>query len=220
MNDGRVEKELPEEISEALVRFEEQAVLVSNRDGWTSLRLEWLGKKRGLIRGLEQRIREVPKEERRDFGQGVNTLKTAVAAKLDSLDEALAADEQASDRAVSAVDVTLPGRPPQVGSLHPITRVAAEIEQIFAQLGFSVSEGPEVEDDFHNFEALNLPEGHPARDEQDTFFVEDGRVLRTAYLAGSSADHALSHAADSSDLPRPRVPQRQRPAALADVSSG
>jgi phenylalanyl-tRNA synthetase alpha chain len=77
------------------------------------------------------------------------------------------------------VDVTLPGRRPELGSLHPVTRVRREVEEIFAELGYSVAEGPEVEDDFHNFEALNFPPDHPARDTQDTFFLRNGLLLRT-----------------------------------------
>ncbi|MGB5882015.1 MAG: phenylalanine--tRNA ligase subunit alpha, partial [Thermoanaerobaculia bacterium] len=79
----------------------------------------------------------------------------------------------------AAVDVTLPGRRPAIGSIHPVNLVIEEIVEIFAALGYSVAEGPEVEDDYHNFEALNFPPEHPARDTQDTFFLEDGRVLRT-----------------------------------------
>lgn len=171
--------ELPGELAEALVRFEDRVGEIESRAAWEELRLEWLGRRKGLIRSFEQRIREVEPSERRDWGQGVNTLKKAVEQRLEELDRELTAAEEASERRSAAVDVTLPGRLPEIGSYHPILRVADDLERIFAELGFSVAEGPEIEDDFHNFEALNLPEGHPARDEQDTFFLEDGRLLRT-----------------------------------------
>jgi phenylalanyl-tRNA synthetase alpha chain len=171
--------ELPEELAEALARFETQVAGVSDRAAWEELRLEWFGKKRGKVRDFESRIREIEPEKRRDWGQGVNTLKKTLEAGLQQLDERLQRGEKSKSASSQAIDVTLPGRLPEVGSYHPITLVTAEIERIFLQLGFSVAEGPEIEDDFHNFEALNIPEGHPARDEQDTFFTTDGRLLRT-----------------------------------------
>ncbi|MGB5815077.1 MAG: phenylalanine--tRNA ligase subunit alpha, partial [Thermoanaerobaculia bacterium] len=95
------------------------------------------------------------------------------------VDERLRAGERSRAQRSAAVDVTLPGRRPAIGSIHPVNLVIEEIVEIFAALGYSVAEGPEVEDDYHNFEALNFPPEHPARDTQDTFFLEDGRVLRT-----------------------------------------
>ncbi|MGH7857554.1 MAG: phenylalanine--tRNA ligase subunit alpha, partial [Candidatus Binatia bacterium] len=94
-------------------------------------------------------------------------------------DAELAALERGAQRAAAAVDVTLPGRRPAIGSLHPVTLVSRQIEAIFRAMGYSVAEGPEVESDRYNFELLNFPADHPARDAQDTLFVEDGRVLRT-----------------------------------------
>ncbi|HVS01979.1 MAG TPA: phenylalanine--tRNA ligase subunit alpha, partial [Thermoanaerobaculia bacterium] len=167
------------EIQQLRDRFEEQAEAVTDRDSWESLRRDWLGRKRGVVRMLLARIGEVAAAERRDFGQGVNELKSLVEARLAELDGELAERERRQAAAEQRLDVTLPGRPPRLGSLHPVTRVTREIEQIFAELGYSVAEGPEAEDDFHNFTALNMPPGHPARDTQDTFFLPGGWVLRT-----------------------------------------
>ena len=167
------------DLDSELARFDAEAAEVSARAGWEELRLNWVGRKRGRIRALQARIREVPAEQRRDFGQSVNQLRQKVEDRLAALDRRLAEAEQAAQRQRHAVDVSLPGRRPAVGTLHPVTHVIQEMERIFAQLGYSVAEGPEIEDDFHNFEALNFPVGHPARDEQDTFFLEDGRLLRT-----------------------------------------
>ena len=169
-------------------RFASEADAVADsgdRDAWEELRLAWLGRKKGTVRQLLGRMKDVPPEKRRDWGQGVNALKTQVESRLEELDEALTAGEVAAAHAAAAVDVTLPGRRPAVGSIHPITRVIREMEQICAELGYSVAEGPEAEDDDHNFEALNFPADHPARDTQDTFFLEgesaagDPLLLRT-----------------------------------------
>ena len=166
-------------IAEHLDRFERQASEIDDRAAWEELRLAWVGKKQGLLKDLLGRITEVPPEERRDFGQAVNRLKETVESRLDELDRELAAAEEAARRAEAAVDVTLPGRDPGLGSIHPTNLVVREIVEIFTGLGYSVADGPEIESDYLNFTALNFPPGHPARDEQDTFFVEDGRVLRT-----------------------------------------
>jgi phenylalanyl-tRNA synthetase alpha chain len=160
-------------------RFEEEYSQVADRAAWEDLRLRWTGRKQGVIRSLLAQTGQVPAEERRVYGQAVNTLKEQVEARLAELDEALAARERAAARRAAAVDVTLPGRRPDVGSLHPITRVNREMERIFAELGYSVAEGPEVETDYHNFEALNYPPDHPARDTQDTLFLKNGFLLRS-----------------------------------------
>jgi phenylalanyl-tRNA synthetase alpha chain len=160
-------------------RFEEESSRVADRAAWEDLRLRWIGRKQGVVRSLLSRTGEVPPEDRRAYGQAVNTLKERVEARLAEIDEALAAREREAVRRSAAVDVTLPGRRPVAGSLHPITRVFREMEQIFAELGYSVAEGPEVETDYHNFEALNFPQDHPARDTQDTLFLKNGFLLRT-----------------------------------------
>jgi phenylalanyl-tRNA synthetase alpha chain len=131
------------------------------------------------VRDLLARIGEVAPAERKAFGAEVNGLKVLVEERLAALDAEIAAAERAAAVAQSRVDVTLPGRRSRLGSLHPVTVVQRDIEEIFTGLGYSVAEGPEVDDDFHNFEALNMPPDHPARDAQDTFFVEGGWLLRT-----------------------------------------
>jgi len=159
--------------------FLRQADGVDGRDAWDALRVEWLGRKRGRLRELLAGIGSVSADDRREYGQGVNRLKQEVEGRLELLDRELAESERRTREQQGRLDVTLPGRRPRLGSLHPVTLVTREIEAIFAELGFSVAEGPEVEDDFHNFEALNMPPDHPARDTQDTLFVEGGWVLRT-----------------------------------------
>jgi phenylalanyl-tRNA synthetase alpha chain len=165
-------------------RFAAEAAAVGDRAAWEALRLRWVGRKQGIVRDLLARIGEVPATERKEFGAEVNALKELAEARIAELDGELAERERRAARERDRVDVTLPGRRPRLGSLHPVTLVQREIEEIFAGLGYSVAEGPEVEDELHNFEALNIPADHPARDSQDTFFVADGgegpgMVLRT-----------------------------------------
>ena len=160
-------------------QFDREAAGVQDRAAWEELRLRWTGRKQGIVRSLLSRTGEVPAESRREFGQAVNSLKEHVERRLEDLDAALAAREKEAALLRSAVDVTLPGRRPSVGSLHPITLVNQEMQEIFAAMGYSVAEGPEVEDDFYNFEKLNFPHDHPARDTQDTFFVRGNHLLRT-----------------------------------------
>ena len=167
------------EIPELLARFRDDALAVDSRESWESLRVEWVGRKRGVVRTLEGRLRELPGAEKRDFGRRLHELRRTVESTLAEIDERLAGREHAEKETRAAVDVTLAGRRTPTGTLHPITLVYYEIEQIFRHMGYSVAEGPEIEDDFHNFEALNFPPDHPARDEQDTLLLKDGRLLRT-----------------------------------------
>jgi phenylalanyl-tRNA synthetase alpha chain len=160
-------------------RFEEESSQVADRATWEDLRVRWIGRKQGEVRSLLSRAGHVPTADRKGYGTAVNTLKERVEARLAELEEALSAREREAVRRAAAVDITLPGRRPGVGSLHPVTRVFREMERIFAELGYSVAEGPEVETDYHNFEALNYPPDHPARDTQDTLFLKNGFLLRS-----------------------------------------
>jgi phenylalanyl-tRNA synthetase alpha chain len=139
-----------------------------------ALHVRWLGQKQGAITDLLKRLKEVPKEEKASFGAAVNALKREVEAALSSLEEKSLLFDQSQKQRALAVDVTLPPRVPRVGRLHPITIVRRRIESAFASLGYEVVEGPEVETDWLNFESLNFPPDHPARDAVDTFFVKGG----------------------------------------------
>ena len=152
--------------------FESEAEAVTDRDGWDALRIAWVGRKQGRLKDLMARMKDIPPAERREYGQAVNRLKTTVEERIESLDAEIVAREKAASRSAAALDVTLPGSKPRLGTLHPITLVNRQIESIFAELGYSVAEGPEIEDDYHNFEALNFPPDHPARETQDTLFLE------------------------------------------------
>jgi phenylalanyl-tRNA synthetase alpha chain len=160
-------------------QFRQEAAAVKDRAAYEALRLKWVGRKQGLVRELLAAIKDVPAEERKAYGQGVNQLRQEVEARLAAVEEDLAEEERRARQRDAALDVTLPGRRPPLGSLHPVTQVSRKIESIFLGMGYSVADGPEVENDFHNFEALNFPPGHPARETQDTFFLENGLLLRT-----------------------------------------
>lgn len=131
-------------------------------------RIKHLSKK-GSIASLFENFRNVPVEQKKAVGQALNELKTVALAKINELKEKLTDTENASEN--GAIDLTLPGVPLKLGSRHPLSLVRNEILGIFERLGFTISEGPEIEDDWHNFSALNFPEEHPARDMQDTFFL-------------------------------------------------
>ncbi|HVT34569.1 MAG TPA: phenylalanine--tRNA ligase subunit alpha [Nevskiaceae bacterium] len=143
------------------------------------LRVDLLGKK-GQVTELLKQLGALPAEERKTHGARVNRVKEQIAALLDERGAVLAGAALATQLAAEAVDVTLPGRGESTGGLHPITRTIRRIERLFNDMGFATREGPEIEDDFHNFTALNFPELHPARAMHDTFFVKNGAgVLRT-----------------------------------------
>jgi phenylalanyl-tRNA synthetase alpha chain len=143
-----------------------------------AIRTRYLGRK-GLLTGLLRNIAQVPPDERAAFGKESNELKEALSARIDQVLEEWAASRKEQAILREKIDVTLPGRAVRYGRLHPVTQVREEICRIFAGLGFSAVEGPEVELDYYNFEALNIPKDHPARDMQDTFYIEDNIVLRT-----------------------------------------
>ncbi len=128
----------------------------------------FLSRKSGQLTALMKTLATLPSEERREFGQQVNTLKIDIERTLDELRAALESTRQPA----GAVDVTLPGRRLPMGRIHPLMRVRREVEDIFTHMGYEILEGPEVEDDFHNFEALNMPPDHPARDMQDTLYLD------------------------------------------------
>ena len=142
------------------------------------VRVRLLGKK-GLLTEQLKGLGALSASERPAAGQRINDAKAAIHAALEMHRLRLEQTAMEKELAAGTIDVTLPGRGAEVGGLHPVTRTRLRIEQIFAKAGFQVVSGPEVEDDFHNFEALNIPKNHPARAMHDTFYFPDGRLLRT-----------------------------------------
>jgi phenylalanyl-tRNA synthetase alpha chain len=140
------------------------------------VRIRFAGRKSGLLQELTAALRELPNEAKRDYGRALNELKQLVESNLHDAREQLSAD---SGAATAEIDVTLPGRALPRGAEHPVHLVRRRIEEIFLRMGYDVESGPEIEDDWHNFEALNIPPDHPARDDQDTFYFPGGHMLRT-----------------------------------------
>ncbi|MGM7702276.1 phenylalanine--tRNA ligase subunit alpha [Pseudalkalibacillus sp. Hm43] len=159
---------------EAVEKIEKAASLKELQD----IRVEYLGKK-GPITEVLKGMGKLPAEERPKMGQLANEVRDAITQKVETKQEKL--EREALDAKLSSetIDVTLPGRPVRKGNAHPLTAVIEEIEDLFIGMGFSVAEGPEVETDYYNFEALNLPKNHPARDMQDSFFITEDILLRT-----------------------------------------
>lgn len=159
------------------IESEVQNFLADTRDSLESYRLKFISKK-GVISQLFDEFRELSGEEKKKVGKALNELKQAAEERFKSLQEALDSKKRQGD---IDIDLTLPPVEEQIGNLHPLNLTRYKIIQIFERLGFNVSDGPEIEDDWHNFSALNFPENHPAREMQDTFFIEKNpdMLLRT-----------------------------------------
>ncbi len=142
------------------------------------VRVDYLGKKGELTARLKS-LGALPADERAAAGQAINQAKQSLQAQLNVRREALEAAAMAEKLSADAVDVSLPGRGRSIGGRHPVSRTQARIERIFTNAGFGVRSGPEIEDDFHNFTALNIPDNHPARAMHDTFYFPGGNLLRT-----------------------------------------
>lgn len=149
-----------------------------SRDELSAIRTKYLGRK-GLLTSVLRDLGKIPAEERPQVGKLSNEIKEYLSQKLDDRISVLDSEAKGNALIKEKLDVTLPGRKIKPGRLHPISQISDEISRIFVGLGFSVVEGPEVEYDYYNFEALNMPKDHPARDMQDTFYVSDNIVLRT-----------------------------------------
>jgi phenylalanyl-tRNA synthetase alpha chain len=156
---------------------EVDAFQTSNKEELEAFRIKYLGSK-GILKDFFAEFKNVPNEQKKEFGQVINTLKTAAEEKVKTISETL---ESSIIELGKYGDLTRPSEPLKIGSRHPISIVKNQIIDIFSTIGFNVSEGPEIEDDWHNFTALNLPEYHPARDMQDTFFIQTNPdvLLRT-----------------------------------------
>ena len=142
------------------------------------IRVKYLGKKGGLTEQLKN-LGKLPAEERPAAGQSINMAKKQVASAVEQRKSALEMTRLEAELARAHIDVTLPGRGGTVGGAHPVSLTLSRIEKLFVSWGFEVCDGPEIEDDYHNFEALNIPAHHPARAMHDTFYFGDGRLLRT-----------------------------------------
>ena len=166
-----------EQFTQFRLDFERDCAAIMGAESWKKIRDRYLAREGGLITAELKRLRDLPKEERPLFGQKMNELRALVEKRLEERLEAIKTAELEGKR--HKTDVTRPGFPFTPGTAHPIKRLQAEIEQIFVSMGFQIFNLPEVETDYYNFEALNMPHSHPARDAQDTFYFDDITLLRT-----------------------------------------
>ncbi|SUI56905.1 Phenylalanine--tRNA ligase alpha subunit [Shewanella putrefaciens] len=167
-------QQLTEIVEQALVIIDQASDLKALDD----IRVDYLGKK-GKITDMMKMMGSLSPEEKPAFGQAVNDAKQAIQQKLTERIDGLKSSELEAKLIAEKIDVTLPGRTIEIGGLHPVTRTIERIETFFGELGFSVKLGPEIEDDFHNFDALNISEHHPARADHDTFYFNPKLMLRT-----------------------------------------
>ena len=165
-------------LEEILQQANDAAKEASDPVALDQVRVEYLGKK-GKITGLLKSLGKLDPEERKVVGQSINLAKQQVQGVLSQRREFLQNEELEKSLAAEKIDVTLPGRTLEKGGLHPVTRTIERIESFFGQLGFEIKSGPEIEDDFHNFDALNIPAHHPARADHDTFYFNPKVMLRT-----------------------------------------
>ena len=169
----------------------DEVVEADNASTLDQVRVKYLGKK-GLLTDQLKQIGSLPPEQRPGFGQKVNSAKQQLAESIDEKKTTLGRLEIDRRLAGEQVDVTLPGKAASVGGLHPVTRTMERMQEIFLLMGFEVVDGPEIEDDFHNFEALNIPADHPARAMHDTFYIDDNTLLRT-HTSPVQVRHMQSH---------------------------
>ena len=170
--------DIKETINGILEEFQGEYSDANDLDALEELRIKYLGKK-GKVQNLFNKMGSIPAEKRPVLGKEANILKQKIEAKLNEKKEKFEAEAKAKKLAEETIDVTLPGRTIKQGARHPLSVVTEELEDIFIGLGFEIAEGPELEDEYHNFEALNIPENHPARDLQDTLYFNDSFLLRT-----------------------------------------
>ncbi|MEE9591357.1 MAG: phenylalanine--tRNA ligase subunit alpha [Thermodesulfobacteriota bacterium] len=167
---------------ERLEQLEEDALrklsAAADKDIVTGLKVRYLGRK-GELTSITRELSKLPEDERRSLGKLTNDIKKRLEEKITTLLNDFSVKEQEDSLKSGVLDITLPGRRPPLGRIHPVTKLMGEVEEIFLGLGFEVAEGPEVELDYYNFEALNIPKDHPARDMQDTFYIDNEILLRT-----------------------------------------
>ncbi len=168
-------RNLQEQIKDCQQAFDQDLARLKDAKSLTEVRYFYLGRHRGYLKKLFNQLKKLKPEERPKIGARLNSLKQYIQTKLQEKEQALASSQSIQ----TEVDLTLPGRKIYQGSPHPLLLFKQEIENIFLSMGFSIEEGPEIETDYYNFEALNFPPHHPARDDWDTLYINDELLLRT-----------------------------------------
>jgi phenylalanyl-tRNA synthetase alpha chain len=170
---------MDEKLNQIREQFLADVSAVNTPEALTALRDKYLGRKSGLIATEKKRVGSLAPEARAEFGNQVNQISAEVEAKIAELNEQFAAKAEAAALEREKIDITLPGTQFGRGHMHPITLLRNRIEDIFVSMGYTVVDGPEIETSFYNFDALNIPPGHPARDSADTFYVGEELALRS-----------------------------------------
>lgn len=166
------------DIGELKDKVNSEILSVKNLEDIKKVRVSLLGRK-GVFAEFLDRLKTIDKDRRRDAGKMINDLKAWTENKVKELEDTYEEEAKKKREEAAWIDITMPGKVPLIGKKHPITQTFEEITRIFVSLGFSVAEGPDIELEYYNFEALNIPGDHPARDMQDTFYLSPGTVLRT-----------------------------------------
>lgn len=174
-----------------LSNFNSQFVQIQNPQQLEELRVSFLGKK-GIITELFTNLKNLNNEEKKSFGNEVNKIRDIVSTNLENKKNFFLNLELNAKLTEEKIDLSAPVRPENKGSLHPITRVMSDIEKIFSELNFEFAHGPEIEDDFHNFSALNIPKNHPARQMQDTFYLKDSDLVLRTHTSNTQIRKMLS----------------------------
>jgi phenylalanyl-tRNA synthetase alpha chain len=167
-----------QDLSDLVAEAESIVTRANDLNALDQARVQYLGKKGVLTQYLKQ-LGNLPAEERPKMGQAVNQAKQVLQESINVRREALEQSALNEKLAAETIDITLPGRSRDIGGVHPVTRTMQRIEEYFGRLGFDVAEGPEIESDYHNFTALNIPDNHPARAMHDTFYIKEDTLLRT-----------------------------------------
>ncbi|MFV0606001.1 MAG: phenylalanine--tRNA ligase subunit alpha [Niabella sp.] len=188
-----------QELIQKIASYKEEITGFTPVDGKQveEFRIKWLGTK-GIVKSIMGEMKQVPAEQKREAGQLLNEFKLFAEARFDALKDAISATVGKTE---TGIDLTLPGDETTLGSRHPISLMRNKIISIFQRLGFAVAEGPEIEDDWHNFTALNMPAHHPARDMQDTFYVEAGTNAAVDWLLRTHTSNTQVHEMQKGKLP-------------------
>jgi phenylalanyl-tRNA synthetase alpha chain len=185
--------EMKEKVRALREDFDRELKAAGDASALQALRDRYLGRKAGAITALMKSLGSLTPDERRQAGQDLNTLKTHVESGLDAARDRAASNSTQQRLARERVDITLPGRRPPHGRRHPLTAAREDLEDIFLAMGYEIFDGPEVEDDYHCFEALNMPADHPARDMQDTFYLAEGGLLLRTHTSTGQIRYMLSN---------------------------
>jgi phenylalanyl-tRNA synthetase alpha chain len=185
--------ELKDRVRALRAEFDRELHAAGEASALQALRDRYLGRKAGAITALMKSLGALGAEDRRVAGQDLNLLKAHVEEALDRAKGQATSDATRSRLARERVDITLPGRVPPHGRRHPLTAAREDLEDIFVAMGYEIFDGPEVEDDYHCFEALNMPPDHPARDMQDTFYLADGGLLLRTHTSSGQIRYMLSN---------------------------